>query len=220
MKFEEVLKKEVIERVSSALPELYEARDKVAAQQEALAGRIMQLKNSRAPIEAAIEELRAQGAELAANGEDPLTVSKKLRAKEAEIEDIQGWLADLESRLAELNSQREQAETAIFNKINDVLASMTPEKQAELNRHLQAAHDLMYWWPRVIHEAMAELRGAYPLKDAYVDRSRTILIPDKKTRFRWGEHVLAQEAAEAGRLKDIQDAIKQQDAKAAAMAYK
>jgi len=66
MKFEEILKKEIIEKVGAALPELYEARDKVAAQQEALEGRISQLKTSRAKLEGQIEDLRAEGSELAA----------------------------------------------------------------------------------------------------------------------------------------------------------
>jgi len=169
----EALAKKLVRKIGVA--ELVKTRDLVKEQLTTLMGRIADLQTKAEQLVTEIETLRRKGADLAATGGDPMTLTKRIRESEAAISEVKNWLVQLETKRGEMVSSLFEAEKALWDAIEQAVRELTPTYEKIMNAHLRAATELKTSWLRAVRQVYADIQGpgirpAERTKDRNVNR--------------------------------------------------
>lgn len=175
-----VIKKAFQKLVSADLKAAIKARDDSLVKIQVLEARKAQFESRKVELGTEIEMLRGKISELLLQGADPTEINSKVRAAAQEIEDIEGWIAQIQKNAIPTAKQAlGDAQVAVWNALHDVCRQARDIYSKEMNDYLAAAAEIWHSWGAAMQsffEDYRDTRGPAP-------NSKNLVIDTKRTFF-------------------------------------
>jgi hypothetical protein len=144
------------------LPNLEQTLKTVAAVRndwEFLEGRKREFSEKRDNLKTEINDLQGQSLKLARNGGDPAELSKQLHDRKVELIDVEGWLVEIDAKIAALRPERDEAEKGLDDALQAEIRPIAPKYRDERDGYLQAASEIDSSWFRAIQKVVRKIRN-------------------------------------------------------------